>query len=145
MKRWKDTHRRGVAVVEMALVLPLFFTIVLGIIEFGRALMVSQLVTNAAREAARRAVLNGATNASIDHWIRDYLSTTLNIEPDVIDVSITVTPAQGNPDPENQLENALTGDLCTIRVAVPFDQVSFLPARYLIGKELTAQSSMRHE
>ena len=43
--------RRGAALVEMALVLPIFFGVVLGIVEFGRAMMVSQMVTNAAREA----------------------------------------------------------------------------------------------
>ena len=51
--RDRRQDRRGAAVVEMALVLPIFFMVVLGIIEFGRAFMIGQLVTNAAREAVR--------------------------------------------------------------------------------------------
>ncbi len=145
MRTQQAKRRRGVAAVEMALVLPLFFTIVLGIIEFGRALMVSQVVTNAAREATRRAVLNGATNQEIDQWVRNYVSTTLNIDPGLINVAISVTAAPGNPDPGNQLANAQTGDLCTVQVSVPFDAVSFLPGQFLLGDTLSAQSSMRHE
>ena len=41
-------HRRGAALVETAMVLPMFFLVVLCIVEFGRAMMVSQLVTTAA-------------------------------------------------------------------------------------------------
>ena len=36
----------------MAFVLPVFFTVILGMVELGRGIMVEQLVTNAAREAA---------------------------------------------------------------------------------------------
>jgi Flp pilus assembly protein TadG len=36
--------------VEMALVLPIFFTVLLGIVEFGRAMMIGQLITNSARD-----------------------------------------------------------------------------------------------
>jgi len=50
--RAKRHRRRGAAAVEMALVLPIFFTVVLGIIEFGRAMMVSQLMATSAREGA---------------------------------------------------------------------------------------------
>ena len=38
---------RGAAAVEMALVMPIFVSVVMGIIEFGRGMMVGQIVTNA--------------------------------------------------------------------------------------------------
>ncbi|HID21279.1 MAG TPA: pilus assembly protein, partial [Planctomycetaceae bacterium] len=123
-----------------------FFAVVLGIIEFGRAMMVGQLVTNAAREATRRAVLNGATNQEIQQWVVDFLTNTINVDPADITVTITVTPAEGNPDPGNELGNAQTGDLCTVQVDVPFDAISFLPGNFLSGQQvLSAQSAMRHE
>ncbi len=43
----------GGAAVEMALVLPFLMVILMGIIEFGRVLYSHQVITNAAREAAR--------------------------------------------------------------------------------------------
>jgi Flp pilus assembly protein TadG len=59
--------RSGVAAVEFALVVPIFLLLVFGIIEFGRALMVQQVLVNASREGARQAVLDGATSAEVVH------------------------------------------------------------------------------
>ena len=56
--RRNKQDRRGTAMVEMALVLPIFLMLVLGIIEFGRAMMIANLVTNAAREGARVACVS---------------------------------------------------------------------------------------
>ena len=47
----------GQALAEMALVIPAILLIVFGIIEFGAAWRAYQVVTNAAREGARRAVM----------------------------------------------------------------------------------------
>ncbi len=54
-------NRRGAAVVEFAVVAPVFFLLVFGMIEFGRAIMVQQILTNASREGARVAVLDSPT------------------------------------------------------------------------------------
>jgi Flp pilus assembly protein TadG len=43
----------GNAAVELALVLPFFLALVMGIIEFGRVLYFKQIITNAARESSR--------------------------------------------------------------------------------------------
>jgi len=48
---------RGQAMVEMALVLPIFLFFIFGIIEMGRAWSVKQVMTNAAREGARILIL----------------------------------------------------------------------------------------
>ena len=45
--RYSPKSRRGVAAVEFALVAPLFFMFVFGIIEFGWMVMVQQVITNA--------------------------------------------------------------------------------------------------
>jgi hypothetical protein len=55
--------RRGQALVEMALVLPLFLVVVLGVIVLGMGLFYQQQITNAAREAARYAAVHSATSA----------------------------------------------------------------------------------
>ena len=46
--------RRGQAAVEMALVLPFLLIMLVGIIEFGRAWNEHMVITDAAREAARK-------------------------------------------------------------------------------------------
>lgn len=138
-------NRRGAALVEMALVLPIFFGVVLGIVEFGRAMMVSQMVTNAAREGTRLAIIDGSTNTTVDTWVKDFLNDSINVGASDVTVTITVVAAPGNDDPNNQVGSAQARDLVTVHISVPFDKVSYVPGSYLNGKNLTAQSSMRHE
>lgn len=47
----------GQALVEFALVLPIFIILVLGIVEFARAWNIYEVLTDAGREGARRAVV----------------------------------------------------------------------------------------
>ena len=66
---------RGQALVEFAIVFPLLMLLVIGIIEFGRAWNAHQVVTDAAREGARRAVINSSTitQDSVTDRIREYI------------------------------------------------------------------------
>jgi len=50
-------NRLGQALVEFALVVPIFMLLVMGVIEFGRAWNLQQTMTEAAREGARRAAV----------------------------------------------------------------------------------------
>ncbi|CCK80433.1 TadE/TadG family type IV pilus assembly protein [Desulfobacula toluolica] len=47
----------GAALVEFAIVFPLLLTLIFGVIEFGLFLFNTQVITNAAREGARRGVI----------------------------------------------------------------------------------------
>lgn len=147
MIRRNKHARRGAAMVEMALVLPLFLMLVLGIIEFGRAMMVANLVTYAAREGARMAVLDGSTNTDVNNAVVTFLQSAIGqgISTADISVTITVTAAAGNPNPANNVANALSRDLITIKVQLPFNKVALIPGDYLNGKQLVGQSAMRHE
>ena len=51
---------RGSAIVETAIVLNLFLVLLLGIMDFGRALYTYHLVDNAARIGARFAIVHGS-------------------------------------------------------------------------------------
>lgn len=53
--------RGGQALVEFALILPLLLLLVIGLVEFGRAWNAFQVITDAAREGARTAVVANAT------------------------------------------------------------------------------------
>ena len=68
-------NRRGAAVIEAALVLPVVILFLFGILEYGRYLMFLQVFTNAAREGAHYALahtdpitISGTTsgNATVD-------------------------------------------------------------------------------
>lgn len=55
--RRRTSTEEGNAAVELALVLPLFLILVMGIIEFGRILYYQQVMTNAARGSTRASVM----------------------------------------------------------------------------------------
>jgi Flp pilus assembly protein TadG len=141
----KQLRRRGAAMVEMAIVLPIFLMVSMGIIEFGRAMMVANMVTNSAREGARMAVLDGSSNTQVQQAVNDFLSASLKVKPADVAITITITPAQGNPDPGNQCSAALARDLIAVDVQIPFSKVSLIPAGYIKTGNLVGRSAMRHE
>jgi Flp pilus assembly protein TadG len=70
-------HRKGVAAVEFAIVLPLFVIMFLGMVELGRGLMVQQVITNAAREGARFAASDSkVTSQQVTALVQAYLTNS---------------------------------------------------------------------
>jgi Flp pilus assembly protein TadG len=65
---------RGQAIIELALTLPLLLLIVIGIFDFGMMFQRYELVTNAARELARVAVLPDYTIPQAREHAKNYLA-----------------------------------------------------------------------
>ncbi len=64
---------RGAALLEAAITLPMLLLVAVGIFEFGRAYQTWQILTNAAREGARIAVLQGSTSSDITSRVQQYM------------------------------------------------------------------------
>lgn len=124
--------RRGAAVVEMAVVTPLLLMMMFGIIEFGWVFMVQETITNAVREAARVAALQGSTEADIQTRFAEAIQPTgISVTPDML----TITRATA----ANPVE--------TVRVSIPYSQVS-LVGGWLgldISRNIGSSCSMRKE
>jgi Flp pilus assembly protein TadG len=125
-------------------VIPVFFMVVLGIAEFGRALMVSNLLTNAAREGARLSVIKGTTAQEVKDTVIAQVQNTVGVTLTNSDVSVTVTPYTGNPNPNNEPADAYTRDLCAVKVSVDYADVAYV-VRFLGSSKLHGQAAMRHE
>jgi Flp pilus assembly protein TadG len=126
--------RRGAAAVEFAVVAPLLFLLILGIIEIGRMMMVQQVVTNAAREGCRKAVLAGATEDQVYAVIDNYLTGS-----GISGHTRAVSPS---------LTGATMGEAVTVTVRVSYDNVTWLPlgaVQWMKGKQLQASVVMRKE
>ena len=67
-RRWRGEE--GAQIIEFALVLPMLLLVVLGIAEFGFIFQRYEVLTNAAREGARMAVLPGYNTAAARDGIR---------------------------------------------------------------------------
>lgn len=107
--------------------------------------MLSDWVTNSAREGARMATLDGSSNAEVRQSVQDFLTSTLGIDAADITTTITITAASGNPEPSNECANSHSRDLISITVSVPFNEVALVTAEYLEGKNLVGTCAMRHE
>ena len=59
-RQMRRRKRRGQAMVEFALVAPMFFILFFGIIEAGRFIFFYETLSHATREGARYAIVNGA-------------------------------------------------------------------------------------
>jgi Flp pilus assembly protein TadG len=126
--------QRGAAAVEFAMVAPIFFLLLFGMIEYGRMVMVQQMLTNATREGARRAVLDGTTVTNVKTTVQDYL-TSGNITVNSGEITVTPDPA-----------TASFGDPVTVGLTIPFSRVSWLPSPMFLGSaNMSATSVMRRE
>jgi Flp pilus assembly protein TadG len=135
----------------LAIVLPVFLLVMIGIIEFGRAVMVQQILVNAAREAARRAIVPGATTDEVKKLILGdedadkpvYLKRA-SLYSDNAKVAIWGATVGEDLD----LADAESHDLIQVVVQLPYDDVGVsVPAIYTYfgGKLMKARVQMRKE
>lgn len=94
----------GQALVEMALVLPLFFLLLFGVIEMGRIGYAYITVSNVAREGGRIATIGG-NDSVINTSIKD---AAVSLDP--ASLTITINP------PESQRHS---GEAVTVKVTYP--------------------------
>ena len=94
-------NQEGAAAIEFAIILPLLLLFIFGIIEFSLFLYNKQVITNAAREGARRGVIVrsirsvGTENAGIKARVMDFAKSNLVTFGDDI---LTIDDVKINPD-----------------------------------------------
>jgi Flp pilus assembly protein TadG len=66
-------NERGAALLETAITIPIVLLVTVSIFEFGRAYQTWQVLTNAAREGARVAILSDSNDQQIRDAVRNYM------------------------------------------------------------------------
>lgn len=130
----RDTQSRGVAAVEMAVVAPVLVALLLGILEFGWVMSANQTLTNAAREGARLASLDGVTDDMVRERVKASM-TMLNVTEEDYQVNITHGTEEDNPS-------------VTVQIVVPYENVSIVGVGSFVGledKQLTSTCVMLEE
>ena len=132
--RSRPGHARcGSMLIEFAFVAPVFFIMVLGIFEFGRAMMVQALLTSAAQQGARAGALNGSQVADVDTAVNNYLSSA-----GVSGASTTCSPTPPS--------SAGPGQDVTVTVTIPYSSVSWIPTpHYLKTATLSSTAIVQRE
>ena len=116
---------RGAAIVEVALTLPLLLLVSVGIFEFGRAYQTWQVLTNAAREGARIAVLPNSSDSSVRTRVVDYMQT--GQLPEATDATIEITH-----DESIDLGGAGSSTGSQVTVRYPFSFIVLQPVARLV-------------
>lgn len=130
----------GQALVEFALVLPLLLLMVLGVIDFGRAWNLHQVLTDAAREGARKAVIFDPATTK---------DTVLAVVGAVI-ASGSYNPAKATVSFPDGFKGG-RGNVTTVRISMNYRFGFLAPFVKLVKADgtntmtLTTQASMRNE
>jgi Flp pilus assembly protein TadG len=135
-KKGRCRERSGTSAVELAMVSPLVIAMIMGQLESSRLGMVSQLITSAAREGCRVAVLEGATLSEVQTRI------TASLAGSGISVG-SVTPTCPSP---HTWSSAPKGIPITVSLSVPYSQVSWLGTPFFLsGATVKASATFSSE
>src|SRR5262245_10102372 len=149
-------RRAGAAVIEFAVVVPVLLLFLLGIVEYGRMLMVAQMTTSGSREGARYAVQADAIPSGVDQYVRTSLTQTVVPSAGITAVAVEYQVSSSDPayTADNQgwvtatnLSALPSGTAVRVRVEVSYAAVSWLPTGVFLpsGTKLSGTTVMRKE
>lgn len=130
MSKKRKPNRRGAVVVEFAIIAPVFFLIIFAMFEFSRMQVMRHTADNAAYEAARVAMVPGATAADAENEATRILGIV-----GARDATVTVTPAVITRATEQ----------VTVEVAVPMRRNALIAPRFSGNEVLRSRSTLRTE
>jgi Flp pilus assembly protein TadG len=144
--RQRSASERGTALLETALVLPVLLLVSVSIFEFGRAYQTWQVLTNAAREGARIAVLPNTTTSAIQARVREYMAS--GQLQNAASATVLVDPNQ-----TVSVGGGTTAKASLVTVNYPFSFIVLNPVARLISGTtslgtaftMVASSEMRNE
>ncbi len=122
----------------MAFVMPLFVALMMGQIESARLGMVAQVLSTAAREGCRVAIIDGNVNKDVTDRINSVLSGGGIISSNVV---VTQTPADCTT-----VKSSSTSNTITVKLSVPYSKVSWVRTPFFLKTaQVTATAIMSSE
>ena len=136
----RSTSERGTAIVESAIILPVFFLLLFGVFEASRFMNTQQVLTNAAREGARFAVTpltqtnTLPSSGEITTRVNDFLGSA-----SITGATVTVDNAV------SVVTGSITTTYTRVRVDEPY-QVLTVPGFFsMLQVTLRGEALMRNE
>ena len=109
---------------------------VFGIVEVGRLIMVQQVISNAAREGARMAVVPGRTDDQVIAVVDDYVTRSMRRDVTVMTgYTRTIAPSLSTAAPYERI---------AVTVSVAYSDVAWLDS-FLGSPTMLARAYMRKE
>ncbi len=136
---------RGQALVEFALVLPIFILVLVAVFDLGRAVFAYNTLTNAAREGARMAIVNQYKPSIIARAKQQTAIVELN-DPSV-QVDFYQVNLDGTPDTSTQCALIAVGCLAIVSFEATYQPITPLIGNIVFknGVTFTARSVLSVE
>ena len=128
----KRRRRRGSAVVELAITLPVFILILFGTIETTTMIFLQQSLEICAYQGARVALIPSSTTANVTAACNTILSNR-----NVQSATVSITPANYDSQPY--------GTLIRVRVTAPCNSNSPFSPWFYGGHTLTGETTLMKE
>ena len=139
--KWSKTTRRGNAVLDAALVLPILLSLTFGTVEYGYFFFVKHSMQGAAREGCRAGIVPTADNTSVRNAVAASLyAAGLNSSQTSLDTKYTLTTTPSN------VSGVTAGTAITVQLDCTWSNIGVRPLG-LIGanKIVRGTTVMRKE
>jgi Flp pilus assembly protein TadG len=145
LRRRRGAHYRGQALVEFALVIPLFLLLLVAIFDLGRAVFAWNTLSNAAREGARIAIVNQYKPSIVARAKAETAIVELN-DPSV-NVDFYQVNADGTPDTSRQCALVAVGCLAVVSFEATYQPITPIIGNIVFknGVTFTARSVLSVE
>lgn len=131
-KHLRTTWRRGNAILEAALVLPVLLSLSFGTVEFGHFFFVKHTIQAAARDGTRAAILPGADSTSVARAVERTM-----VAAGIPTTKYTVSVVQVNKDTLTEsavdLATAATSTPIKVKVTCTWSNVGIRPMNLITG------------
>jgi Flp pilus assembly protein TadG len=140
--RHSGRRRRGNAVIEAALVLPILLALAFGTVEFGHFFFCKHTMQGAARDGARVAILSGSTNSSVTTAVGNTMTSAGFTSGEY---AVTITNATTSATIGN-VGTVATGTPIKVNVSATWSTIGLRPMRMISGsKQVTGFTIMVKE
>lgn len=144
-RRGASSESRGQSLVEFALILPIFVLLLVGILDFGRAVFAFNTLNNAAREGGRLAIVDQTAThiqemAAGRTGFLDVQPSDVSLDfrdPDDVD---SAGSCDGSPG-----DNAIVGCLAVVRVTYEYNAATPILSQIIGTIPLAGESMFRVE
>lgn len=122
MNLFRRRFERGQALVEFALVIPIFLLLLVALFDLGRAVFAYNTLTNAAREGARLAIVNQYEPSIIARAKQQTAIVELN-DPSV-DIDFFQVKPDGSPDTSVPCATIAVGCLAVVSFEATYQPIT---------------------
>ena len=137
-RRRGGTRQRGQALVEFALVIPIFLLLLVSLFDMGRAVFSYNTLTNAAREGARMAIVNQDVPTIIERAKRQ--SALIELNDPSVSVAFYQMKADGTADMADPCNLVAVGCLAVVSFEATYVPITPIVANIVFGSGVTMRA-----